>query len=149
MYLIDIFGIKINAMTTITVEAIINASIEKVWESWTQPQHITKWNAASDDWHTPYAENDLQEGGKMLATMAAKDGSFSFDFWGTHTKVLPLQEIATTLGDDRKMSVTFTPTNDGIKVLETFEPESQNSLELQQQGWQAILNNFKKYTESL
>ena len=136
-------------MTTITVEAIVNASIEKVWNSWTKPEHITKWNYASDDWHTPFAEHDLREGGKMLATMAAKDGSFSFDFWGIHTKVLPLQEIATTLGDDRKMNVEFMPTDNGVKVVETFEPESQNSLELQQQGWQAILNNFKKYTETL
>jgi uncharacterized protein YndB with AHSA1/START domain len=147
--LIYIFEIKNNTIATITVEATINATIATVWESWTMPEHITKWNNASEDWHTPYAENDLREGGKMLATMAAKDGSFSFDFWGVHTTVLPLQEIKTTLGDDRKMSVTFIPTNNGVQVIETFEPESQNSLELQQQGWQAILNNFKKYTETL
>jgi len=85
------------------------------------PKHITKWNNASEDWHTPYAENDLREGGKMLATMAAKDGSFSFDFWGVHTKVLPLQEIKTTLGDDRKMSVTFIPTNNGVQVIKGYE----------------------------
>ena len=136
-------------MTTITVEATVNATIETVWESWTKPEHITKWNYASDDWHSPYAENDLKEGGKMLATMAAKDGSFSFDFWGIHTKVLQHQEIATTLGDDRKMSVKFISTDNKVKLIETFEPENQNSSELQQQGWQAILNNFKKYTESL
>ena len=86
---------------------------------------------------------------KCLQQWLQKDGSFSFDFWGVHTKVLPLQEIITTLGDDRKMSVTFIPTNNGVQVIETFEPDSQNSLELQQQGWQAILNNFKKYTETL
>ncbi len=136
-------------MTTITVEATINATIEKVWDCWTKPEHITKWNNASDDWHTPYAENDLRIGGKFLSTMAAKDGSVSFDFWGIHTSVLPQQEISSTLGDDRKMSVKFMRTDDGTKVIETFEPENQNTLELQQQGWQAILNNLKKYTESL
>ena len=130
-------------------EITINAPVSSVWKVITSPEHITKWNYASDDWHSPYAENDLREGGKFLSTMAAKDGSFSFDFWGIHTKVLPQQEIETTLGDDRKMGVIFIQTNDGIKVVETFEPESQNSLELQQEGWQAILNNFKKYTENL
>lgn len=136
-------------MTTITVEATVNATIEKVWDCWTKPEHITKWNYASDDWHSPYAENDLKEGGKFLSTMAAKDGSFSFDFWGIHTKVLRHQEIESTLGDDRKMCVKFISTDNKVKVIETFEPENQNSLELQQQGWQAILNSFKKYTESL
>jgi len=136
-------------MQTITVEVTIDATIETVWTSWTKPEHITKWNYASNVWHCPYAENYLREGGKMLATMAAKDGSFSFDFCGIHTKVLEQQEIATTLGDDRKMSVSFIPTDNGVKVVETFEPENQNSIELQQQGWQAILNNFKKYTETI
>ncbi len=135
-------------MNTITVETLVNAPLEKVWEYWTLPRHITQWNNASEDWHTPYAENDLRDGGKLLATMAAKDGSISFDFWGIHTKVLHLQEIATTLGDGRKMQITFTKIDSGVKIIETFEPETENSLELQMQGWQAILNNFKRYVES-
>lgn len=91
----------------------------------------------------------MKNGGKFLSTMAAKDGSFSFDFWGIHNTVIYHQEIASTLGDGRKMQVTFIQTKDGIQVNETFEPETENSIELQQQGWQAILNNFKKYTESI
>lgn len=133
----------------ITVETIVNAPIEKVWDSWSQPEHITKWCQASDDWHAPHAENDLRTGGNFSTTMAAKDGSFSFDFGGTYTDVQPYSLIAYGLGDGRKVSISFTKEIEGTKVTETFDPEETNPIEMQRGGWQAILDNFKKYTETL
>ncbi len=133
---------------SITVEATVNAPLEKVWKLWTTPEHIMKWNNASDDWHTPKAENDLRVGGKFLSRMEAKDGSFGFDFWGIYDEVKTNELIANTLGDGRKMKVVFTPQGNTTIVTETFEAEGENPVELQQQGWQAILNNFKKYAES-
>jgi len=132
----------------ITVESTINAPVEKVWEYWNSPEHITKWCAASPDWHAPYADNDLREDGRFKTTMAAKDESFSFDFSGIYTIVKENELIAYTLDDGRKVSIAFSSTEEGTKVTETFEPEDTNPLEMQQGGWQAILNNFKKYTES-
>ena len=134
--------------TSITVENIVNAPVEKVWEFWTEPKHITQWNNASDDWHTPRAENDLRVGGKFSARMEAKDGSFGFDFGGTYDDVQQNRTIAYTLGDDRKVRVDFTPQGSSTKVTETFEAESTHSVEMQRSGWQAILDNFKKYTEA-
>ncbi len=134
--------------TVITIETTVNAPIEKVWQYWTTPEYITQWNAASEDWHTTKAENDLKVGGKFSSRMEAKDGSFGFDFGGTYTEVVPQQKVAYTLDDDRKVSITFTQTPDGVKVVENFEAETQNTEELQRTGWQAILDNFKKYTES-
>jgi uncharacterized protein YndB with AHSA1/START domain len=134
--------------TSITVEAIVKAPVEKVWTSWNEPQHITKWNQASDDWHTPHSENDLRVGGKFKATMAAKDGSFSFDFWGIYSKVEKHKVIEYTIGDGRKVSITFSGNGNETKVTETFEAESENPVEMQRGGWQAILNSFKKYTEA-
>ena len=133
---------------TITVETLVNASIEKVWTFWTKPEHITKWNAASDDWHTTRAENDLRIGGKFLSRMEAKDGSFGFDFEGVYIDVIINGKISYTLLDDRKVTITFSPTENGIQITETFEAENQNPLELQKLGWQAILNNFKNYVEN-
>ena len=135
--------------TTITVEATVNAPVEKVWESWSQPEHITQWCNASDDWHSPYADNDLRTGGKFKTTMAAKDGSFSFDFGGTYTDVQEHRFMAYTMDDGRKVSVTFNDRNGVTHITETFEPEAINPIEMQQGGWQAILNSFKKYTEAL
>lgn len=133
----------------ITVQALINAPVEKVWEFWTAPQHITKWNNASDDWHTPHAENDLRTGGKFSARMEAKDGSFGFDFGGVYDAVEENKLIAYTMDDGRKVEVKFTSNNDNeTKIVETFDPESENSLELQRSGWQSILDNFKKYVEA-
>jgi len=134
--------------TTITVENTIKAPVEKVWQYWTSPEHITKWNSASEDWHTPFAENDLRVGGKFSARMEAKDGSFGFDFGGVYDDVKTNELIAYTLGDGRKVTVTFTPAGNGIKVVETFEAETENPVEMQKGGWQNILDNFKKYTES-
>ena len=134
--------------TVITVNAEINAPVEKVWNYWTSPEHIVHWNFASDDWHCPSAENDLCVGGKFNSVMAAKDGSFSFDFWGVYDEVVQNKTIKYTLGDNRKVKITFTDHGDKSTVTESFEAENENTVELQQTGWQAILNNFKKYTES-
>lgn len=133
----------------ITIETTINASISEVWAAWTKAQHITKWNFASDDWHCTKAKNDLKKDGKFSSTMAAKDGSFSFDFEGTHTNVEEFKCIETLLGDGRTMKVIFEETDGSVKVTEEFEAENTNPIEMQRNGWQAILNNFKKYTESL
>ncbi len=134
--------------TTLTVVATVNAPIEKVWACWTLPEHITQWTNASDDWHTPKAENDLRAGGSFLTRMEAKDGSFGFDFIGMYDVVTIHEYIAYTLGDGRKVSISFVTNNDSVTVTENFEAESMNALEMQQAGWQAILNNFKKYTEA-
>ena len=136
------------ALKTITVESTVKAPVEKVWKFWTEPTHIKNWNNASDDWHTPSAENDLRVGGKFSAKMEAKDGSFGFDFGGVYDEVKLHQVIAYTLGDGRKVNVKFAVSGNETKVTETFEAEGTNSLEMQQGGWQAILNNFKKYTEA-
>lgn len=136
------------AKTNITVEAIIHAPVEKVWKFWNEPKHISQWCAASDDWHAPYAENDLRKDGKFKTTMAAKDGSFSFDFGGVYTKVEPNKTIEYTMDDGRKVSIIFSAQGDSTKVTETFEAETENPIEMQRGGWQAILDNFKKHTES-
>jgi uncharacterized protein YndB with AHSA1/START domain len=133
----------------ITVQTTVNAPIKKVWESWSEPKHITKWCQAADDWHAPKAENDLRTGGKFSTTMAAKDGSVSFDFAGTYSNVKPNSLIEYAMEDGRKCKIVFESVGDKTRVTETFDPESENSVELQRSGWQAILDNFKKYTESL
>ena len=133
--------------TTITVQTKVNAPVEKVWDYWTSPQHITQWNSASEDWHTPRAENDLREGGKFSARMEAKDGSFGFDFGGVYDNVQPHKYIEYTIGDGRKVKIDFAADGNKTKVTENFEAESTNPEEMQKGGWQAILNNFKKYTE--
>ncbi len=132
----------------ITVANTINAPVAKVWEFWTTPKHIEKWNNASDDWHTPHAENDLRVGGKFLSRMEAKDGSFGFDFIGIYDEVEESKAIAYTLEDERKVKITFINEGNETKVIESFEAEEENSVELQQGGWQAILDNFKKYVEN-
>ena len=136
------------AKTAITVEATVKSPIEKVWSSWTEPKHITQWCSASDDWHAPHAENDLRTGGKFSTTMAAKDGSLSFDFNGVYDNVQPNKLIEYTIADGRKVKISFSGTGKETKVVETFEAESENPIDLQRDGWQAILNNFKKYTEA-
>ncbi|MFA5971325.1 MAG: SRPBCC domain-containing protein [Lentimicrobiaceae bacterium] len=136
------------ANIAITVRAIINAPVQKVWEYWTNPKHIIHWNNASPDWHTPRAENDLRVGGKFLSRMEARDGSMGFDFEGTYTKVKHQKLIELTLDDDRKVQVHFDPVGNKTKVTEVFEAEQENTVELQETGWQAILTNFKKYVET-
>jgi uncharacterized protein YndB with AHSA1/START domain len=134
--------------TKITVENTVNAPVEKVWQLWSDPKHITKWANASDDWHTTRAENDLRTGGIFLSRMEAKDGSFGFDFGGTYDKVKNFELIEYTLGDGRKVKITFSTAEGGTKVVETFEAESTNPVEMQRSGWQAIMDNFKKYVEA-
>jgi uncharacterized protein YndB with AHSA1/START domain len=131
----------------ITVEATVNAPIEKVWKYWTLPEHIKHWNNASDDWHTPKVENNFTTGGKFVFRMEAKDNSFGFDFGGVYDEIVPQKLIAYTIGDGRKVKVAFAEEGDKTKVTETFEAEGVNPVEMQRGGWQAILNNFKKYTE--
>ena len=134
---------------TITVQAVINAPVEEVWKLYTKPEHVTKWNNASNDWHTPRAENDLKVGGKFLYRMEAKDGSSGFDFDGTYEQVKTNELLVYLLSDGRKVEVTFTKDSDtGTKIATTFEAEDINPIEMQRDGWQAILNNFRKYVET-
>lgn len=133
----------------ITVETVVKAPVEKVWKAWNEPQHIMNWCQASDDWHAPASTNDIRTGGTFSTTMAAKDGSYSFDFGGVYDNVKEYELIQYTMGDNRKVEVIFTLEGKDTKIVETFEAESTHSLEMQRGGWQAILDNFKKYTESL
>lgn len=133
---------------SISVRAVLNAPIEKVWDYFTKPEHIVNWNFAQDDWHCPNAENNLEVGKQFKSTMASKDGANSFDFTGTYTEIIPHQKIAYTMdGDGRKVVVKFYVLDGKTILTENFEPENVHSLDLQRGGWQAILDNFKKYTE--
>ncbi|MBS1512168.1 MAG: SRPBCC family protein [Bacteroidetes bacterium] len=134
--------------TTVTIEATIQAPVEKVWNYWTQPEHITQWNYAIPEWHTPWAKNDLREGGSFSFRMEARDGSMGFEFGGVYDTVKLHEQIATTLGDGRKTNTVFTAMGDSTKVVESFETETMNPVEMQRAGWQSILNNFKQYTET-
>ena len=134
--------------TKITIESIISANTNKVWDYYTLPEHITKWNFASDDWHCPKAENDLRVGGKLKSRMEAKDGSFGFDFEAIYDEVINHKKISYNLTDGRQVITFFENQNGKTKVTTTFDAETQNSVELQRNGWQAILDNFKKYVES-
>jgi len=131
----------------ITVEATINAPVEKVWKYWNSPEHITKWCSASEDWHAPFAENDPITGGKFKTRMEAKDGSMGFDFEGVYSNVEPNNVIQYEMSDGRRVKVVFSDLAGTTKVTEIFEPENTNPIEMQQGGWQAILDSFRKYTE--
>lgn len=133
--------------TRITVQTVIQAPIAKVWSYWTEPEHITKWNQASDDWHSPRAENDLRFGGKFVTRMEAKDGSEGFDFSGKYDVVKQHEQISYTIDDGRKVDIYFTDLGNETKVVETFDAENTYPVEYQQAGWQAIMDNFKKYAE--
>jgi len=132
-------------ITSITVGVTIPAPVEKVWKCWKEPQHITQWNQASDDWHTPWAQNDFQVGGKFIFRMEARDGSIGFDFAGTYTKIKEHERIEYTLEDRRKVEVLFSHNGSETSVTEIFEPEQTHPIEIQRAGWQAILDNFKNY----
>jgi uncharacterized protein YndB with AHSA1/START domain len=134
-------------MEPITVQNTIEASIENVWALWTDPVHVKNWNFASNDWHCPRANSDFVVGGEFHYIMAAKDGSIEFDFCGTFTKIIDQSAIQIFLEDGREMNLQFIAEGQATKVIESFEPEEVNSLELQKQGWQAILDNFKAYVE--
>lgn len=133
---------------TLTVRTVINAPAERAWQLWTDPKHIVHWNNASDDWHTPRAENDLRVGGKFMSRMEAWDGSMGFDFTGEYSKIEPPTLIECTLDDDRTVQIRFISDGNTTTVIETFETEQENSIELQQRGWQSILDNFKKHVEA-
>lgn len=134
--------------TVITVESTVDAPIGKVWDYWTAPRHITNWSHASDDWHTTRAENDLRVGGKFSSRMEAKDSSFGFDFGGVYDVVEKNQAISYTLADGRKVSIVYKEEGNSTYIVQQFEAETEHSIELQQNGWQAILDNFKRYTEA-
>ena len=134
--------------TKITVESIVKAPIEKVWKYWNGPEHITKWAYATPEWHTPRAENDLRVGGSFTSRMEAKDGSMGFDFAGVYDDVKPNEYIKYTMADGRQVTIKFSAKGNETKVEETFDAESENPVEMQKGGWQAILDNFKNYVES-
>ena len=147
-FTIRLINMQTTTKPTITIQTNVKAPVLKVWNYWTKPEHIIKWNQASDDWHTTRAENDLRVGGRFLARMEAKDGSFGFDFGGIYDEVKENEYIEYTIGDGIKVKIIFTSQNDKTEIVETFEAENTNSLEMQKGGWQAILDNFKKYTEA-
>ncbi len=132
---------------TITITATLAADTKKAWDYYTQPEHITKWNFADPSWHCPSASNDVRTGGKYSARMEAKDGSFGFDFESIYTEVVEGEYFTSEFGE-RTATVLFKNLNNQTEVIVTFDPETQNSVELQRSGWQAILNNFKEYTET-
>ncbi len=134
--------------TKVTVEATVATDTNKVWEFWTKPEHITKWNFANDDWQCPRAENDLRVGGNYLARMEAKDGSFGFDFEAVYDEVVDQKKLTYTMSDGRQSTTTFEDLGGTTKVTTTFDAEGVNDVEMQRAGWQAILNNFKKYAET-
>jgi uncharacterized protein YndB with AHSA1/START domain len=131
------------------IEATIKNKVEQIWDAWTKPEHITRWNFASDDWCCPSATNDLKKGGHYVARMEAKDGSFGFDFGGVYTEVVPFKKISMMMGDGRTATTTFENLGASTKVTTVFDAEKQNPEEMQRAGWQSILNNFKKYVEGL
>jgi uncharacterized protein YndB with AHSA1/START domain len=135
-------------VTKVTVESTINAPVEKVWKFWNLPEHVTKWCSPSEDWHAPKAENDLTVGGKFSTRMEAKDGSFGFDFGGVYDEVKTNELIEYTMSDGRKVIIQFTANGNETKVVETFDAENEHPVDFQKAGWQAILDNFKKYTEA-
>ncbi|QNK57928.1 SRPBCC family protein [Paenibacillus sp. PAMC21692] len=134
--------------TKVTVETVVQAPVAKVWSYWTEPDHITKWNQPSEDWHAPKAENDLRVGGTFTTRMEARDGSMGFDFGGTYDEVKLHEAISYTMGDGRKVDITFVDQGETTKVVEIFDPESTHPVEFQQAGWQAIMDSFKRYTEA-
>ena len=132
----------------ITVSTIVNSDLDTVWDAWNNPQDIKQWNAAQDDWHTTHSTVDLRKGGKFVSRMEAKDGSEGFDFEGTYTEVEPGKVIAYEMSDGREVEVRFVEKSDGILVEETFDAEMENPPEMQKEGWQAILDNFRRHVEA-
>ena len=135
-------------MAKITIESTVAANLKKVWENWTDPKDIIKWNFASNDWQCPKASNELKVGGKYSARMEAKDGSFGFDFDAIYNEVVDHKKLTYTMGDGRKATTIFEELGSKTKIMTTFDAETENPEEMQKQGWQAILDNFKKYVES-
>lgn len=132
----------------ITIETLVKAGLNKVWDAWNNPVDIKQWNTAQDDWHTTRSEVDLREGGKFLARMEARDGSVGFDFEGTYTRIVPHKIIEYRMSDDREVCVEFAEVAGGVLVKETFDAETENPAEMQRAGWQAILDNFGRHVEA-
>ena len=132
----------------ITVETLVKAPLNKVWDAWNTPEDIKQWNSAQEDWHTTTSTVDLREGGKFLSRMEAKDGSAGFDFEATYTRIVPKKAIDFRMTDGREVQVEFVERNGGVLVKETFDAETENTPEMQRQGWQSILDNFARYVAS-
>ena len=132
----------------ITVDTLIAADSKKVWDYYNKPEHITKWNFASEDWQCPRAESDLRPGGKYSARMEAKDGSFGFDFNAVYDEVADGSSLSYTMEDGRKAHTRFEGLGEHTKVSTSFDAESENPADMQRAGWQAILDNFKRYVEA-
>lgn len=132
----------------LTIQALVSKDLQTVWTCWNSPEHITQWNAASDDWHCPSAETDLRVGGKFRSRMEARDGSFGFDFEGTYIEFQPHTRLAYTMPDGRRVTTQFEPMGTQTQITTTFDAETENPIEMQRDGWQAILNRFQKYAES-
>jgi len=137
------------AIQPITISTLVNLPIEIVWKLWIKPVHIKNWNNSSSDWFTPFVKNSLKVGGKFNYRTEARDGSFGFDFEGTYKKIETEKLIEYVLADERNVSINFDKEGNSIRVTETFEPEQENSIESQTNGWQSILDNFKSYAEGL
>lgn len=150
MNVFDIVKSKENSMAklNIKIDTLVHAPLDYVWETWNTPSHIIHWNHASDDWHSPKADSNFVEGGRFVYRMEAKDNSFGFDFSGTFVEIVDKKRIVTRLDDDRIVQTEFIQENDGVRIIETFEAEDEYSVEMQKEGWYAILNNYKLYTES-
>lgn len=137
-------------MGKITIQLQINQPLDKVWDSFTSPEHIVNWNFASPDWHCTTAENHLEVGGRLKSRMEAKDGSFGFDFEGVYDNVITHELLIYHLEDQRSVEIRFNQLDDNlIEISQTFDPETENPIEMQRAGWMAILDQFKVYTESL
>ncbi len=132
----------------ITITNHVHAEVKKVWDNYTDPEHIVKWNFADPSWKCPSASNDMRVGGKYSARMEAKDGSFGFDFEAIYDEVIDGKKFTYTMPDGRQVTVLFNENGSQTDIVITFDPEGQNSIEIQKNGWQAILDNFKKYTET-
>ena len=150
MNVFDIVKSKENSMAklNIKIDTLVHAPLDYVWETWNTPSHIIHWIHASDDWHSPKTDSNFVEGGRFVYRMEAKDNSFGFDFSGTFVEIVDKKRIVTRLDDDRIVQTEFIQENDGVRIIETFEAEDENSVEMQKEGWYAILNNYKLYTES-
>ncbi|WP_327983977.1 SRPBCC domain-containing protein [Bergeyella porcorum] len=136
-------------MNKITIKTQVKGDVQQVWNAYTNPQHIINWNFATPEWHCPATANDLRIGGEYFTRMEAKDGSFGFDFKAIYKELTPEQSFVYVLEDGREVSVSFIPQVDTTEIVIVFDPENQNPIEIQQAGWKAILDNFKRYAEGL
>jgi uncharacterized protein YndB with AHSA1/START domain len=131
----------------ITINTWVGVPVEKAWKCWVTPEDIVGWNHATEDWRTPWAQNDLRPGGTFTYRMESVDGAHGFDFGGTYTEVVPHAKISYLIADGRRVEVLFEPESGGTRITETFEAESTHPAEMQEAGWKAILENFRAYAE--